>query len=83
MQQTEECTSNGNKVCTSPCSIECSPAVGGTAETGNLLLFEWELVVVRDLLVDLDLVLTIDYDLLGALHCNHLGIAVRLCVGRM
>lgn len=58
--------------------IECSPTVLRPTQTGDLLVLDGELVVVRDLLVDVDGLSGVDHDLLLRLHCDDLRITVRL-----
>lgn len=60
------------------CLVERSPAVLGSAQTRDLLVLDGKLVVVCNLFVDVDRLARVDYNLLLRLHCNHLGIAVRL-----
>lgn len=58
--------------------VEGPPAVLGATEAGDLDVLDRELVVVRDLLVDVDVLLRVDDNLLLGLHRDHLGVAVGL-----
>lgn len=58
--------------------VERSPAVLGPTQTGDLLVLDGELVVVRDLLVDVDGLSGVDHNLLLRLHRDHLRITVGL-----
>lgn len=64
--------------CRSVTLIERPPAVLSSAQTRDLLVLDGELVVVGDLLVDVDRLARVDYNLLLRLHRDHLGVAVRL-----
>ena len=65
-----------------PRLVEGPPAVLGAAQTGDLDVLDGELVVVRDLLVDVDVLFGVDDDLLLRLHRDHLGVAVGLWARR-
>lgn len=58
--------------------IQRSPTVLSPTQTGDLLVLDGELVVVRDLLVDVDGLSGVDHDLLLRLHCDDFRITVRL-----
>lgn len=58
--------------------VERPPAVLGSTQTRDLLVLDGELVVIGNLLIDVDRLARVDYNLLLRLHCNHLGVAVRL-----
>lgn len=58
--------------------VQRSPAVLGPTQTGDLLILDGELVVVRDLLVDVDGLPGVDHDLLLRLHCDDLRVTVGL-----
>lgn len=58
--------------------VQRPPAVLGPTQTGDLHVLDGELVVVRDLLVDVDGLPGVDHDLLLRLHRDDLRIAVRL-----
>lgn len=58
--------------------IQCSPAVLSPTQTGDFNVLNGELVVVRDLLVNVDGLPGIDHDLLLRLHCDNLRVTVRL-----
>lgn len=58
--------------------VERPPAVLGATEAGDLDVLNRELIVIRDLLVDIDVLLGVDDDLLLRLHRDHLGVAVGL-----
>lgn len=65
-----------------PGLVEGPPAVLGAAEAGDLDVFNGELVVICDLLIDVDVLLRVDDDLLLRLHRDHLGVAVGLWASR-
>lgn len=58
--------------------VERSSAVLRSTQTGDLHVLDGELVVVRDLLVDVDGLPGVDHDLLLRLHRDDLRITVRL-----
>lgn len=58
--------------------VERSPTVFCPAQTGDLLVLDGELVVVRDLVVDVDGLPGVDHNLLLGFHCDDLRIAVGL-----
>ncbi len=53
-------------------------AMGCSAEANNLVLFIGESIVVGDLLHYVDVPLRVDDNLLAALNCDNLGVAIRL-----
>ena len=59
-------------------SIEVAAAGARATEAGDLVVLEWELVVVGDLLAGSDLALRVDHNFLRTLHLNHLRVAVWL-----
>lgn len=61
-----------------PALIERPSAVLCAAQTRDLLVLDGELVVVRDLLVDVDRLSGVDHDLLLRLHGDDFCITVRL-----
>lgn len=58
--------------------IQRSPAVLSPTQTGDFNVLDGELVVVRDLLVDVDGLPGVDHDLLLRFHCDDFRITVRL-----
>lgn len=58
--------------------IQRSPTVLCPTQTWDLLVLDGELVVVRDLLVDVNGLSGVDHNLLLRLHCDDLRITVRL-----
>lgn len=58
--------------------IQRPPTVLGPTQTGDLHVLDGELVVVRDLLVDVDGLSGVDHDLLLRLHRDDLCITVGL-----
>lgn len=58
--------------------IQSAAASTRTTEAGNLVGFDWELVVVRDLLALLDVSLGINDNLFLPVNSDDLGVAVGL-----
>lgn len=58
--------------------VQRSPTVLRTTQTGNLLVLNRELVVVRDLLIDVNSLSGVDHNFLLRLHRYDLCITVRL-----
>lgn len=63
--------------------IQCTPASTRAAQARDLLGFERELVVVRDLLSFLNVSLGINDNLLLPIHRDDLGVTVGLCFHRI
>lgn len=59
-------------------SVERPSAMGGPAQTGNLLILNGKLVVVSDFFIGSDVPLGVDDNFLLVAHGDNLGIAVRL-----
>ena len=59
-------------------SVEGALAVLCSTQTGNLLILDGELVIIRDLLIDTDGLPGVDHYLLLGFHCDYFCIAIRL-----
>lgn len=58
--------------------VQCSTAVLCATQARNLVLLQWEFVVVGDFFIDGDGLLRVDHDLLLGLDGDNLGITVWL-----
>lgn len=62
--------------------VEGSSAVLGSAQAGDLLILDGELIIVRDLLIDADWLARIDDYFLSGFYGDDFRVAVRLNTNR-
>lgn len=58
--------------------IESTPTLGRAAEAGNLIILQWEFIIVGNLFVNTDWLFAINHNFFLALDSYHFCVTVRL-----